>query len=129
MADLGSFPDLETKRLRFRSHQRNRKQERPWGLEKRNLQMAALHKPGKAILKETGSKKNTSYYQQKKSSDQTEPSVCSEGCGEDSAVSQVCAVTSAGKLTFTSSRPSQVLLNSLPLGGGVWEPHHYLLWK
>lgn len=70
-----------------------------------------------------------SLIQKKKSSDQTESSVCSEGCGEDSAVSQVCAVTSAGKLTFTSSRPSQVLLNSLPLGGGVWEPHHYLLWK
>lgn len=41
MADLGAFPGLETKRVR--------KQARPWGLARMDLQLRPLHKGGKAI--------------------------------------------------------------------------------
>lgn len=44
MVDLGPSPDLETKRLRFSSHERDRKQARPSGLARRDLQLRSKHR-------------------------------------------------------------------------------------
>lgn len=47
--DLVSSPDPETKRLMFSSHERDRKQARPWELARRDLQLRSKHRCRKAI--------------------------------------------------------------------------------